>query len=65
MSSFEEKYILHNPTIRERLKRNYSLLVESCMFFLTWLTLGRRIRKALQQAREENRKIKLEQYLGN
>ncbi len=65
MSSFEEKFIRHNPTPMESLKRDVHLVLDSLSFLLTWLVLGGRIRRAVRRAEQDDSKIKLEDYLGD
>ena len=65
MSSFEEKFIRHDPGPGERLKRDVQLLADSLAFLLAWFVLGGRIRRAVRRDERENSKIKLEDYLGD
>lgn len=64
MSSFEERYCLSNPTWRQRLRRDLALLVDSLTFFGIWLTRGRRLRRAYQQAQKDQTQIILEDMQG-
>ncbi|MFT5133195.1 MAG: hypothetical protein ACI9SC_001664 [Gammaproteobacteria bacterium] len=64
MSSFEERFYLHNPGLWQLAKRNTSLLYDSAVFLIIWMTKGRKIRKALRQAEQENTRVVLEDYLG-
>lgn len=64
MSSFEERYCLSNPTWGQRLRRDIALLVDSLSFFGVWLTRGRRLRRAYQQAQKDQTQIILEDMQG-
>ncbi len=64
MSSFESRYILHNPGLRQRTGRDIALLKDSLVFLLICMGKGRQIRKALRQAEEQDKSLILEDYLG-
>ena len=64
MSSFESRFILDNPSLWQRLKRDIDLLSDSLIFLIIWMTKGRKIRKALRQAEEQDKSLVLEDYLG-
>ena len=64
MRSFESRFILNNPSLRQRLKRDIDLLFDSLKFLITWISKGRQIRKALRQAQEQDKTLFLEDYLG-
>lgn len=64
MSSFEKRYCLSNPTWGQRLRRDIALLVDSLTFFGVWLTRGRRLRRAYQQAQKDQTQIILEDMKG-
>ena len=64
MSSFEDRYILNNPSLWQRIKRDIALLTDSLMFLVMWMTKGRKIRQALRQAEKENLSLILEEHLG-
>ncbi len=61
--SFEEKYYLTDPTLCQRIKRDAGLFLDSLAFFITWLTLGRQIRRAYRRAQQENTEVILEDLL--
>ena len=65
MSSFESRFILNNPGLWQRLKRDIDLLFDSLLFLIMWIRKGRQIRKALRQAQEQDKSIILEDYLGD
>lgn len=64
MSSFEKRYCLSNPTWGQRLRRDLALLVDSLSFLVVWLTRGRRLRRAYQQAQKDQTQIILEDMRG-
>jgi hypothetical protein len=64
MSSFESRYILNNPSLWQRIKRDIALLIDSLIFLVIWMTKGRKIRQALRQAEKDNNKLVLEDYFG-
>lgn len=64
-SSFEKRFYLHNPTLRQRLGRDIRLLIDSCVFLLIWATKGWKLRRALKEAEEKNSVLILEDHLGD
>jgi hypothetical protein len=64
MSSFEDRYVISNPSLWQRIYRDIALFTDSLMFLFMWLRKGREIRLALRQAEKENKKIVLEEHLG-
>jgi hypothetical protein len=50
MSSFEEQFVLRNPTRRKALQRDLALLRNSARFLWLWLTRGRAVRRLLREA---------------
>ena len=64
MSSFESRFILNNPSLWQRLKRDIDLLFDSLVFLIIWISKGRQLRKALSQAEEQEKSLILEDYLG-
>jgi len=63
MSSFESRFILENPGLWQRLKRDVILLVDSLIFLILWMSKGWRLRKALRQAQKRDKSLILEDYL--
>ena len=63
MPSFEEKFYLQNPGLKQRLKRDLRLWWENLRFLWLWATLGRRLRKACRKSKAENARIVLDDLL--
>ena len=64
MSSFESRFILNNPSLWQRVRRDIALGFDSLVFLIIWMSKGRQIRKALRQAEEQDKSLILEDYLG-
>lgn len=63
MPSFEEKYYLENPSLLDRLKRDFRMLRENLLFLLLWATKGRKLRAAYRKAKDENGVVVLDDLL--
>ncbi len=64
MRSFENRYILNNPSLWQRIRRDIALLKDSLVFLLIWMSKGRKLRKALRRAEKQDKTLILEDYLG-
>ena len=64
MSSFEERYILRNPSALQRIARDLRLLRDSAGFLFLWATKGRVIRKQLTAADKGGDKIVLDELIS-
>lgn len=59
-ASFESRYYLGTASWRARLWRDLRIIGSSARFVWMWLTLGRRVRRAVAAAQREGRVAHLE-----
>ena len=59
-NSFEDRYYLTNPGLWQRTRRNITLYEESLAFLLLWITQGRKVRRALEQAERDGECLELD-----
>lgn len=64
MSSFEEQYILRDPTWWRRTARDVALLANSLRFLLIWATKGWTVRRLLAKAERQGKVVCIEDLFG-
>lgn len=60
MPSFEQEFILENPSRRQALRRDIRLLLRLSSYALLWLTRGVLVRRAYRRAQRSGEPLELE-----
>ncbi|MBK6512328.1 MAG: hypothetical protein IPG06_24710 [Haliea sp.] len=60
MPSFEQEFILENPSRWQALRRDARLLLRLSRYALLWLTRGVLVRRAYQRAQRSGKPLELE-----
>lgn len=63
-TSFESRYYLGDAAWPARLWRDLRIIGSSARFLWLWITLGRRVRRAVQEAERHGRVVYLEDLFG-
>lgn len=63
-ASFETRYYLGEAPWHARLWRDLRILAGSARFLWLWLTVGRRVRRAVREAERAGRTVCLEDLFG-
>ncbi len=63
-ASFESRYYLGDAPWTARLWRDLCIIGSSARFVWLWLTVGRRVRRAVADAEREGRVLCLEELFG-